>query len=181
VKRANRKTASYDPRRLQGVTVYQEVERSFSVGDRIQFTGRIVTNGLPIASSAQSKSFEPRNALDPTRFGPDSGNLNAKEPASRLRLRGHEPQRPGRTADRVLVNVDTRQVREKLLNSRFAYVSISRARYEAKIYTGNAQAIGVELSREVSKRAAIEHRKDLSETRREQSVQAQHQGIGLAL
>lgn len=40
----------------------------------------------------------------------------------------------GVTADRVLVNVDTCQACEKLLNSRFAYVSISRARYEAKIY-----------------------------------------------
>lgn len=38
VKRANGKTLSYYPRRLQGVTVYQEVERSFSIGDRFQFT-----------------------------------------------------------------------------------------------------------------------------------------------
>jgi conjugative relaxase-like TrwC/TraI family protein len=29
---------SYDPKRLSGVTVYREVERQFSVGDRIQFT-----------------------------------------------------------------------------------------------------------------------------------------------
>ena len=29
---------TYDPRRLQGVTVYRESERSFSEGDRVQFT-----------------------------------------------------------------------------------------------------------------------------------------------
>jgi len=35
---------------------------------------------------------------------------------------------------------------EKLLNSRFAYVSVSGARCEAKIYTNGAQAMGLELS-----------------------------------
>ena len=29
---------SYDPRRLQGVTLYREAERAFSEGDRVQFT-----------------------------------------------------------------------------------------------------------------------------------------------
>jgi hypothetical protein len=30
--------ASYDPRRLHGVTLYRETERAFSEGDRVQFT-----------------------------------------------------------------------------------------------------------------------------------------------
>ena len=30
--------ATYDPRRLTGISVYQEIEREFSIGDRIQFT-----------------------------------------------------------------------------------------------------------------------------------------------
>jgi hypothetical protein len=30
--------ASYDPRRLRGVTVYETAERNFSKGDRIQLT-----------------------------------------------------------------------------------------------------------------------------------------------
>src|SRR6185295_17541606 len=30
-------SVTYDPRRLQGVTVYREVERTFAVGDRVQF------------------------------------------------------------------------------------------------------------------------------------------------
>jgi hypothetical protein len=29
---------SYDPRRLQGVTLYRETERAFSKGERVQFT-----------------------------------------------------------------------------------------------------------------------------------------------
>ncbi len=37
VERGN-ETLTYDPRRLQGVTVYRESERAFSEGDRVQFT-----------------------------------------------------------------------------------------------------------------------------------------------
>ena len=38
VERENGERLSYDPRRLQGVTVYRESERAFSEGDRVQFT-----------------------------------------------------------------------------------------------------------------------------------------------
>ena len=38
VGRANGQRVSYDPRRLQGVTLYREMEREFSEGDRVQFT-----------------------------------------------------------------------------------------------------------------------------------------------
>lgn len=87
----------------------------------------------------------------------------------------------GVTADRVLINVDTRQAHEKLLNSRFAYVSVSRARYEARIYTNDAQAIGVELSREVSKRTAIKHDQGQAQTQRKQPAHQQSQDLGLSL
>lgn len=87
----------------------------------------------------------------------------------------------GLTADHVLVNVDTRQAQEKLLNNRFAYVSISRARYEAKIYTDNVEAIGVELSREVSKRAATEHHPEHDQTQFRQPAHQQSHDFGLSL
>src|ERR1700675_4701181 len=38
VKRENGERVSYDPRRLHGVTLYREAERTFSVGERVQFT-----------------------------------------------------------------------------------------------------------------------------------------------
>ncbi len=38
VKRRNGEELSYDPRRLQGVTVYRDTERTFAEGDRIQMT-----------------------------------------------------------------------------------------------------------------------------------------------
>ena len=38
IKKASGDQVSYDPKRLSGVSVYREMEREFSVGDRIQFT-----------------------------------------------------------------------------------------------------------------------------------------------
>ena len=61
----------------------------------------------------------------------------------------------GATADRVLVHVDTEEAHEKLINSRLAYVAVSRARYDAQIYTNDAGNLGKALSREVSHAAAV--------------------------
>ncbi|MGA2988181.1 MAG: ATP-binding domain-containing protein [Terriglobia bacterium] len=62
----------------------------------------------------------------------------------------------GATADRVLVHVDTEQTHDQLVNSRLAYVSVSRGRYDAQIYTNDADKLGEELSRDVSKQSALE-------------------------
>jgi ATP-dependent exoDNAse (exonuclease V) alpha subunit len=62
----------------------------------------------------------------------------------------------GQTADRVLIHVDTELGAKDLLNSRMAYVSVSRGRYDAQIYTNNAATLGQELSRDVSHSPAIQ-------------------------
>jgi hypothetical protein len=49
-------------------------------------------------------------------------------------MRRHQPRSQGQTADRVLIHVDTDKS-ELLVNNRFAYVSVSRAQYDARIYT----------------------------------------------
>jgi hypothetical protein len=54
------------------------------------------------------------------------------------------------------VHVDTEQAHEQLINSRLAYVSVSRGRYDAQIYMNDAQHLSEELSRETSKRSALE-------------------------
>ena len=61
----------------------------------------------------------------------------------------------GTTADRVLVHVDTENAHEQLINSRLAYVAVSRGRYDAQIFTNDAGKLGDELSREVSKHSAL--------------------------
>jgi ATP-dependent exoDNAse (exonuclease V) alpha subunit len=62
----------------------------------------------------------------------------------------------GATSDRVLVNVDTEQAHNQLINSRLAYVSVSRGRFDAQIYTNDAEKLGEQLSRDVSKQSALE-------------------------
>jgi hypothetical protein len=55
-----------------------------------------------------------------------------------------------------IVHVDTEQAHDQLVNSRLAYVSVSRGRYDAQIYTNDAGKLGEELSRDVSKQSALE-------------------------
>jgi ATP-dependent exoDNAse (exonuclease V) alpha subunit len=63
----------------------------------------------------------------------------------------------GLTSERVLVNMDT-NVHPELISSRFAYVSISRASHDARIFTNDAANLAGSLSRDVSKASAIEFR-----------------------
>jgi len=62
----------------------------------------------------------------------------------------------GQTADRVLVHVDSEQAHSQLLNSRMAYVSVSRAQFDVQMYTNDAGTLGHALSQDVSHTSAIQ-------------------------
>jgi hypothetical protein len=64
----------------------------------------------------------------------------------------------GLTTDRVLVNMDT-TVHPELINTRFAYVSVSRASQDARIYTNDAGTLGERLSTDVTKTSAVDLQK----------------------
>ena len=53
------------------------------------------------------------------------------------------------------MNADT-GVHPDLLNSRFGYVSVSRASHEATIFTDNVAKLNPQLSADVSKTSALE-------------------------
>ncbi len=157
VERENGERVTYDPRRLQGVTVYRESERSFSEGDRVQFTAPDKERHIANRELGTIESID------------EHGNAQIKLDSGReVRLSldehphldygyavtSHSSQ--GATADRVLINVDSEQAGEQLINSRLAYVAVSRARYDAQIYTNDAGNLGHALSREVSHAAAFE-------------------------
>ena len=76
----------------------------------------------------------------------------------------------GLTAERVLVHGDT-SVHPDLLNSRFGYVSISRASHEATLFTDDMAKLGPQLGADVSKTSALEISQASSKA----------QGIGLGL
>jgi ATP-dependent exoDNAse (exonuclease V) alpha subunit len=61
----------------------------------------------------------------------------------------------GLTTERVLVHADT-SVHPDLLNSRFGYVSISRASHEATLFTDDIAKLGPQLGADVSKTSALE-------------------------
>ena len=60
----------------------------------------------------------------------------------------------GLTADRVLINADAK-AHPDLVNSRFAYVAVSRAQSDARIYTDDRAAMEARLGTEISKSSAL--------------------------
>ena len=155
IERANGEHESYDPRRLSGVTVYQEVERCFSEGDRVQFTAP--SKELHVANR-ELGTIEKINDAD-VQIRMDSG----REVAFSIREHAHldygyavtSHSSQGQTAVRVLIHVDTGRG-QQLVNSRFAYVSISRGQYDVQIYTDDRSELARNLSRELSRRSATE-------------------------
>ncbi|WP_419806349.1 MobF family relaxase [Terriglobus sp.] len=153
---------SYDPKRLYGVNVFEERTREFSIGDRIQFTAANRDLGVANRDLATITALEERSVtvrmdgktareitFDPTEF---------RQMDHGYAVTSHSSQ--GLTADRVLVNINTDSSRS-LINDRLAYVAISRAAHDVKIYTNDTATLGERLSTDVSKTAAI----DLSEVR----------------
>src|SRR5712692_6129095 len=148
---------TYDPRRQQGVSVFREEMRGFSVGDRIQFTAP--AHELKVANR-ELGTIENIGEDGRLRLKMDGGRAVELDPRQHAHLdhgyamTSHSSQ--GQTADRVLIHVDTELGAKDLLNSRMAYVSVSRGRYDAQIYTSSASKLGQELGRDVSHSPAIQ-------------------------
>jgi len=159
VTRANGNRVSYDPRRLQGVTLYRETERAFAAGDRLQFTAP--DRELHVANR-ELGTIEQIDAGGWLRLRLDAGQTLTLRPDSHPHLdygyavTSHSSQ--GQTTDRVIVHVDTERASEQLVNRRFAYVAISRARHDAHIYANDQEQLPQVLSRDLSHRSAIELR-----------------------
>ena len=51
----------------------------------------------------------------------------------------------GQTAERVLIHVDTEQAPGELVNSRMAYVSVSRAQFDVQMYTKRRESPGIRV------------------------------------
>ena len=155
VKRENGEQVSYDPRRLHGVTLYREAERTFSRGERVQFTA---PNREQHIANRELGTLEKIDDSGNLQVRLDSGRTIAFKENTHLdygyAVTSHSSQ--GQTADRVLVHVDTEQAGEKLVNRRLAYVAVSRGRYDAQLYTNDKTHLTEQLSRDVSHRSAIE-------------------------
>jgi conjugative relaxase-like TrwC/TraI family protein len=156
VEKPSGEQASYDPRRLTGVSVYREIDREFSVGDRIQFTAPDKSLGVANRDLATIESIASDGRISARLDNNRQVEFNAQEYRHfdhGYAVTSHSSQ--GLTAERVLVNADT-GVHPDLLNSRFGYVSISRASHEATIFTDDMTKLCPQLSADVSKTSALE-------------------------
>jgi conjugative relaxase-like TrwC/TraI family protein len=148
---------SYDPRRLQGVTVYRDSERVFAQGDRVQMTAPYQKQNLANRELGTVEKIDHSGNL---KLRMDSGReveFNVRQMPHLdygYAVTSHSSQ--GQTADRVLVHVDSSQAHGELLNSRMAYVSVSRAEFDVQMYTNDAKSLGHVLSRDVSHPSAMQ-------------------------
>jgi ATP-dependent exoDNAse (exonuclease V) alpha subunit len=155
VMRVGEEQTTYDPRRQVGVSVYREQERSFSVGDRIQFTAPNqelkvanrelgTVQGIAHDGTMHLKLDNERSVvLNPQRHPHLDHGYAVTSYSSQ-----------GQTAERVLVHVDTELGAKDLLNSRMAYVSISRGQWDAQIFTDNLEKLPKALGHDVSHKNA---------------------------
>jgi hypothetical protein len=168
------KTASltYDPKRLKGANVYQEVAREFATGDRIQFSAPDKALGI---NNRDLATIAKMNGNITVQMDGKDGRVVSFDP-SKMRnfdhgyaVTSHSSQ--GFTEIRVIANIDTETSRS-LINTRLAYVAISRASDDARIYTNDAGTLGARLSIEVTKTAAVDFRQ-VRRAAQEQLIPAQ--------
>ena len=154
VVRADGSEMTYDPRRQQGVSVYREEPRSFAVGDRIQFTAP--ANDLKIANRELGTVASIEDGQ--MRLKIDGGRDVQLDPREHPHLdhgyavTSHSSQ--GQTAERVLIHVDTELAAKDLLNSRMAYVAVSRGAEDAQIFTNDRAKLPEALGHDVSHESA---------------------------
>ena len=156
IEKATGELVTYDPRRLTGVSVYREIERRFSIGERIQFTAPDRSLDVANRDMGAIEAIYPDGRISVRLDNSHQIEFNPKEHRHLdhgYAVTSHSSQ--GLTAERVLVHADT-SVHPDLLNSRFAYVSISRASHEATLFTNDMVKLRPQLGADVSKTSAVE-------------------------
>jgi conjugative relaxase-like TrwC/TraI family protein len=170
VLRGNGDQTTYDPRRQMGVSVYRTEEKTFAVGDRVQFTApnrelkianrELGTIEIIASNGAMQLKLDSGRSVE---FGVQSfPHLDHG-----YAVTSHSSQ--GQTAERVLIHVDTELGAKDLLNHRMAYVSVSRGQWDAQIFTNDREKLAQALSHDVSHKSAFQP---------EQAISAVPQKIG---
>ncbi len=150
-------SVNYDPKRVYGVNVYRETNREFATGDRLQFSALNKKLGIANRDMGTITKIE-ADRLTVQMDGRDKRSVSFDSTVFRqfdhgYAVTSHSSQ--GLTIGRVLANMDTDASRS-LINNRLAYVAISRASEDARIYTNNAETLGRRLATDVTKTAALD-------------------------
>jgi ATP-dependent exoDNAse (exonuclease V) alpha subunit len=137
------------------VTVYRDSERTFAQGDRVQLTAPYHAEKLANRELGTVEQIDRNGNL---KLRMDSGReveFNARQHPHLdygYAVTSHGSQ--DQTANRVLIHVDSAEAHGELLNSRMAYVSVSRAQFDVKIYTNDAKTLRQKLRWDVTKATA---------------------------
>jgi conjugative relaxase-like TrwC/TraI family protein len=153
----NGSNVEYDPKRVYGVNVYRETSREFATGDRLQFSAIHKDLGISNRDMGTITKMEP-DRLTVLMDGKEKRSVSFNPTEFRqfdhgYAVTSHSSQ--GLTADRVIANIDTESSRS-LINNRLAYVAISRASHDARIFTNDAATLGARLATDVTKTAALD-------------------------
>jgi ATP-dependent exoDNAse (exonuclease V) alpha subunit len=157
VEKPDGQQVTYDPARLHGISAYREIEREFAVGDRLQFTAPNRELGVANRDLGTIQKIGEHGEMT-VRMDGGKDRAVTFDPAEMRHfdhgyaVTSHSSQ--GLTSERVLVNMDT-NVHPELINTRFAYVSVSRASQDAQIFTNNLAQLAPQLSTDISKTSAI--------------------------
>ena len=180
IRKSDGELVTYDPSRLRGISAYKEIEREFAIGDRVQLTAP--NRGLQVSNRdlGTLKSFDDAGRIT---LRMDNGKNITFAPREMRHfdhgyaVTSHSAQ--GLTSERVLVNVDT-DVHPQLINSRFAYVAVSRASNEVQIYTNDGSNLAERLSDDMSKTSALQSIGSIAE-QVQGKLKSIPNGLGLSL
>jgi len=175
----------FHPARLWGSEVSRIEPRRFAVGDRIQYREaqkpegldlqrpglRIANGDTGIIRALDRETGKAQVELNGTgrKVDLDLGRIQPVDHA--YAITSHASQ--GRTEDRSLVVVDTAHSGE-LVNRQQFYVSISRARFEARVYTSSREDLAAAVSRDAAKSSALELVRDRARPGRQEVEREQH-------
>ncbi|MDQ2841453.1 MAG: AAA family ATPase, partial [Acidobacteriota bacterium] len=149
---------SYDPSRLSGVSVYETARRSFAVGDRVQFLQKWDASGI------STRDLGTITSLD------KDGNIRVKvddsERTISWNLKDHKHldfayamtsySSQGATVDQSLIHIDTSDPRLRAaIDQTMLGVALSRARWDAHIYTDNIDNLLQAVSQTTEKTEAL--------------------------
>ena len=159
VQQDGRKAITYDPKRLKGVNAYIETDKQFATGDRIQFTAK--DKDLSVSNRDLGTITKLETGQVAVQMDGKTERIVQFDPAKMRHfdhgyaVTSHVSQ--GLTEGRVIANIDTDSGRS-LINTRLAYVAVSRAEHDARIYTNDADGLGARLATNVSKTSAVDFR-----------------------
>jgi conjugative relaxase-like TrwC/TraI family protein len=183
VERKDGSEQTYDPRRQQGVSVYREEERTFSIGDKVQLTAPARELGVANRELGTITSIgdEKRIGLKMEDGRQIQMDVNQHPHLDHgYAVTSHSSQ--GQTAERVLVHVDTELGAKDLLNNRMAYVAISRGAHDAQLFTNDREKLPLALGHDVSHQSA--HAPEIAKSVQQQEIapkQEHSYGHGISL